>query len=80
MNRDWFNHCVQTTRLSWVTVDCNRSMSWVRIASPLQEVFLQGDDASEFIANCDKTWDELQDVSMEDVEIYFAYDYLVLFE
>ncbi|WP_397473776.1 hypothetical protein [Pusillimonas sp.] len=41
----------------------------------LDEIFLQGDEAAEFIGEAQRLWDELQHVSMEQCYLYLAKPY-----
>lgn len=65
------------TRNSDVVVEIEKRMPWVTIkADEESEVFLQGDDAEEFLAKCDEYSDICQDMGMEEIELAVAYRYL----
>lgn len=65
------------TQNSDVTVEINKAMGWVTIiADKDSQVFLEGEDADEFLAKCDEYSQDCQDMTMEVIQLAVAYDYL----
>lgn len=65
------------TRNSDVTVEIDKRMPWVIIVADAEsQVFLENEDAEEFIAKCDEYSEACQDMTMEDIELAVAYGYL----
>lgn len=62
------------------TVKVDRAFEWVNIAdidNPENEVFLQGDDAAKFIAECDKLYNSVE-LGFEGCAYMLADEYLIL--
>lgn len=65
------------TRNSDVVVNIDKRMPWVDIiADEESNVFLQGEEAEEFLAKCDEYSEACQDMDMEEIELAVAYSYL----
>ena len=66
------------SRNSSITVVINSPMSWVTIENTNSGagVFLQGDDADEFIAKVDTLSEQLPDVDFDTLELAVAYEYV----
>ncbi len=61
-----------------ITVECDASFATVCISDDecvQEDIFMQGDQASEFIENCRRLYDEAGDVTMTEVEIHCAMPY-----
>ena len=64
---------------SGVSIDINRSQSWVDIQSTGEtKIGLQGHEADEFIAAVDKMSEEFPDINCGTIELSFCYDYLTI--
>lgn len=63
-------------RRSGVSVEVCRSLPTVSIESEDGAVFLQGDEAAQFLDEVDRVWNEAQDLDSEDAEYGHAYQYL----
>ena len=64
---------------SGVSVDINRSQSWVDMqADGETKVFLQGHEADSFIDAVDEMAEQLPDVDYGIIELSFCYDYLTI--
>ena len=62
-----------------ITVDTDSSYSTVSIDAPGQEsIFMQGDDAAAFIAECRKLWNRYPSLPMDVCELALAEPYSVL--
>ena len=62
-----------------ITVDCDSSYSTVSIDAPGQEsIFMQGEDADAFIAECRKLWNRYPSLPMDVCELATAEPYSVL--
>jgi len=62
-----------------ITVDTDSSYSTVSIDAPGQEsIFMQGDDAAAFIAECRKLWNRYPSLPMDVCELATAEAYSVL--
>ena len=65
------------TRNSDVTVEVVRNMPWVTIhADEESELFLEGDQAEEFINKCDAYTLECPEMEGDEIELAVAYGYL----
>lgn len=61
---------------SGITVEINHSMGWVDIrAGQVGELFLQGDDADQFIDKVADLSRQCPDVAVANIELACAYDY-----
>ena len=59
-----------------ITVDTDSSYSTVSIDAPGQEsIFMQGDDADAFIAECRKLWNRYPSLPMDVAELAIAEPY-----
>lgn len=66
-------------RNSGVTVEVTRNMPWIDIKDKDgNEVFMQGDDAVNFVNALDELSDKLPNVDFETIELACAYDYIHL--
>lgn len=65
-----------------ICVEINAGMSWVTIKAGQagDGIFLQGDDAVEFIDEVDSLSDYFPDLNIGDIEMHVAHKYLDLFE
>lgn len=62
-----------------ITVECDSGYSTVSIDAPGQEsLFMQGDDAAAFIAECRKLWNRYPSLPMDVCELALAEPYTVL--
>ncbi len=62
-----------------ITVECDSSYSTVSIDAPGQEsIFMQGDDADTFIAECRNLWNHYPSLPMDVCELATAEPYSVL--
>jgi len=62
-----------------ITVDCDSGYSTVSIDAPGQEsIFMQGDDADAFIAECRNLWNHYPSLPMDVCELATAEPYSVL--
>ncbi len=62
-----------------ITVECDSSYSTVSIDAPGQEsIFMQGDDADAFIAECRNLWNHYPSLPMDVCELATAEPYSVL--
>lgn len=59
-----------------VSVEVERSFPTVEIKWGRQEYFMQESEAEEFIEQCDKAYEEAQDVTMDEVELHIAKPYV----
>jgi hypothetical protein len=65
------------TRNSDVTVNIDKRMPWVDIrADEESSIFLDGDSAEEFLAQCEDYSEQVPDMDMETIELAVAYKYL----
>jgi hypothetical protein len=65
-------------RMTNVTVETNSSMETVCIfddSGAQEDIFMQGEEASEFIDRCKALYEEAGDVGMGDVELHVASPY-----
>ena len=59
-----------------VTVDCDSAYSTVSIDAPGEEsIFMQGEEAGAFIAECDKLWNRYRSVNRDVIELALAEPY-----
>lgn len=69
------------TRNSGVTVKRSNALSTVSFYQDGKSfAFLQGDEADQFNAECERTWEEVQFLGMDVVELAMAEPYLILLE
>jgi len=62
-----------------ITVDCDSAYSTVSIDAPGEEsLFMQGDDADAFIAECEKLWRRYPSLPMYVAELTIAEPYTEL--
>lgn len=63
---------------SGFTVNADKSMQWVSIEGMEegQEIFMQGDEASEYIEEAERLWNELGDVGQETCLYSLAKEYI----
>ena len=74
-----FWDAAQRMRDAGVTVDTDSWNSTVSIDAPRQEsIFMQGDDADAFIAECRKLWNRYPSLPMDVCELATAEPYSVL--
>jgi hypothetical protein len=62
-------------RMSDVTVETNSSMETVCISDDTgaqEAIFMQGDEASEFIDQCKALYEDAGDVGMDTIELHVA--------
>ena len=63
-------------RMNGVSVDCDSSFSTVAITSPgFDEIFLQGDDADNFIDQCRAMSERCQCLNFDVIELAMAEPY-----
>lgn len=61
---------------SLITVDVDGSFGTVTIDSPGQEtISMQGDDAEQFIADCDKYYNRCKSLDLGTIHLALAYPY-----
>ena len=71
-----FWQAAQRMRNAGITVDTDSSYSTVSIDAPGQEsIFMQGDDADAFIAECRKLWNRYPSLPMDVCELALAEPY-----
>ena len=66
-------------RMAGVTVTVNPQMETVCISDDAgvhEDIFMQGNDADEFIAQRDALWKETSDLSMDVIELHLAHPYV----
>jgi len=69
----------QRMRDAGITVECDSGYSTVSIDAPGQEsLFMQGDDAAAFIAECRKLWNRYPSLPMDVCELATAEPYSIL--
>ena len=76
-----FQHQLRYVKGSAVAVDVERGFSAVSIVDlndPSNDVFLQGQEADEFIDEADELYERLGEVSLEDAYAVTAHPYLDL--
>ena len=74
-----FWDAAQRMRDAGVTVDTDSGYSTVSIDAPRQEsIFMQGDDADAFIAECRKLWNRYPSLPMDVCELALAEPHSVL--
>ena len=74
-----FWDAAQRMRDAGITVDCDSAYSTVSIDAPGEDsIFMQGDDADAFIAECEKLWNRYPSLSMDVCELALAEPYTVL--
>jgi hypothetical protein len=62
-------------RMADVCVDVDESFGGVAIGAPEEGIYMQGDEANEFIAAAQALYDELGDVTIDEVYAYMAEPY-----
>lgn len=73
----WFYHCVNYCEQNGITVDANYSFPTVDIKRNGETlVFLQGEDAAEFVKDVEEAYDRIMIVDKGDCEFFFAYDFI----
>ena len=71
-----FWEVAQRMRDAGITVDTDSGYSTVSIDAPGQEsIFMQGDDADAFIAECRKLWNRYPSLPMDVCELAIAEPY-----
>ena len=71
-----FWDAAQRMRDAGITVDTDSGYSTVSIDAPRQEsIFMQGDDADAFIAECRKLWNRYPSLLMDVCELALAEPY-----
>ena len=64
-------------RRSGASVDVDRSYSTVCISAPGEDdIFMQGDDADQFIGQIDAISKKCRSVNFDDIELHLAKDYI----
>jgi len=71
-----FRDAAQRMRDAGITVDTDSAYSTVSIECPGEEsIFMQGDDAAAFIAECEKLWRRYPSLPMDVCELALAKPY-----
>ena len=71
-----FWDAAQRMRDAGITVDTDSGYSTVSIDAPGEDsIFMQGDDASAFIAECEKLWNHYPSLPMDVCELALAEPY-----
>lgn len=70
---------VQEVKASGVTVTANSSQSWVAIDNADNVgILLQGQEADEFNDEVERLWNELGEVTIDEVRAHLAHPYLTI--
>lgn len=67
------------SRNSYAEVTIDRCMPWVTIEDTTahdEAIFLQGEDAEEFLARLDELENECPEADRDDIELSLAYSYI----
>ena len=79
---DIIEHGAEYTQNSGFTVEVNASYSWVTIKNEdtREDLFLQGDEADDFIKKADKLWETTGVINYDTICLYLAEPYLEIVE